>query len=333
MRDDDPPSSSLDSSKQFSAPSSTDRLGDYDVHPDFAIEPATAGETAFRHSGWAARRRQVWEALKRVGSSGSVLQAFSECGSGCWVQHSASKGAYRLSCNCCRSRWCIPCGVTRAAKLRRSVKGQLADWQRVRFVTVSLRHSDTPLKDQLDRLQRSYNELRKRDVWCRSITGAASFVEVKVSERDGLWHVHAHILCVGGWIDQRELSREWHKITGDSSIVDVRLARSSGEVAGYVTKYVTKPLDSSVFAHRDRLDEAITALRGRRLCNGSGELRKISASDTDVDAVDDWHTIGRLDDLLGDARTGNKAAAAILSLLNDRRQDKQRAPRERPPSG
>jgi hypothetical protein len=204
--------------------------------------------------------------------------------------------------------------VARAARLRASVAKQLEDWQKVRFITLTLRHSQTPLTDQIDRLLRSYRELRRRPAWTTSIDGAAAFVEVKISDRDGLWHPHLHIIAVGRWIDARALSREWHAVTGDSTIVDVQLAKSPAGVASYVVKYVTKPLDQSVVACPDRLDEAIVALKGRRLVNGSGVLRSIS-DDATPDGVDDWHTIGRLDALLDDARNGDAAAAAIVASL------------------
>lgn len=326
-----PQSSKLDSSKLLHGVDEVAPLRSYNVHPDYQLETATPGELSFRHSGWATQRRRVWESFQRVGVGGASLQAFAECGSGCWVQHSASKGQYRLSCNNCKSRWCVPCGVARAARLRRSVQQQLQDHERVRFITLTLRHSNTPLSDQLDRIQRDFRELRRRDVWTRAIEGAAAFLEVKVSSKTGLWHVHLHILAVGTWIDSKELSREWHKVTGDSSVVDVRLAKSKGGVAAYVTKYVTKPLDSSVLAAPDRLDEAIVAMRGRRLCNGSGSLRTITADDEPDDALDDWHTIGRLDQLLHDSRLGDKAAAAILALLRSRSSDVTRSPGRAPP--
>lgn len=299
----------------------------YDVHPDYVIESPTLNEAIFRHSGWQGRRRQVWEALKRVGSTGSTLQAFACCGSGCWVQHSAARGKYRLAFNACKSRWCVPCGTARAARLRASVEGALADWQRVRFVTLTLRHNRTALKDQIDRLYACFKELRRRPVWTDAVTGSAAFCEVKVSDKDGLWHPHLHVLCVGSWIDLKELKSTWHAVTGDSTIVDVELAQSAQGVAYYVTKYVTKPLDSSVFADPNKLDEAITALRGRRLVNGAGLLKGICDRPTDDD-VADWHNIGRLDDLLDDAGRGDAAALKILSLLTSpvRGKDLERPP-------
>lgn len=307
-------SSQVHSSKHLHGPAAEEVSWAYDVHPDFAVEPATLGERTFRHSGWWGTREKVWSALKRTGHRGAQMQAFAECGSGCWVQHSKSRGAFRTSSNCCKSRWCVPCGVARAARLRASVAKQLEDWQKVRFITLTLRHSQTPLTDQIDRLLRSYRELRRRPAWTTSIDGAAAFVEVKISDRDGLWHPHLHIIAVGRWIDARALSREWHAVTGDSTIVDVQLAKSPAGVASYVVKYVTKPLDQSVVACPDRLDEAIVALKGRRLVNGSGVLRSIS-DDATPDGVDDWHTIGRLDALLDDARNGDAAAAAIVASL------------------
>ncbi len=298
----------------------------YDVHPDYVIESPTLNEAIFRHSGWQSRRRQVWEALKRVGASGSSLQAFACCGSGCWVQHSAARNKYRLAFNACKSRWCVPCGNARAARLRASVEAALADFSRVRFVTLTLRHSNTPLTDQLDRLMRSFKELRRRSFWTDSVIGSAAFFEVKVSEHDGLFHPHLHVLCVGSWIDGKALSREWHAVTGDSTIVKVEEAKSTNGVAFYVTKYVTKPLDSSVFADPNKLDECITSLRGRRLVNGHGCLKGICDRAID-DGVADWINIGRLDELLNDAREGDQVAARILAQVNPVRQDNY----ERPP--
>lgn len=302
----------------------------YDVHPDYLLEPPTLQEHLFRHSGWQSRRRQVWEALKRVGSSGSTLQSFACCGSGCWVQHSKSRGKFRLSFNACKSRWCVPCGNARAARLRGSVSEALSDFRRVRFVTLTLRHSRTPLKDQIDRLQRSFKELRRRGFWSSAVTGSAAFLEVKVSDRDGLFHPHLHVLCVGSWIDGRALSREWHSVTGDSTIVKIEEAKSANGVAFYVTKYVTKPLDNSVFSDPNKLDEAIVALRGRRLVNGAGCLKGICDQPTD-DGICDWHNIGRLDALLDDARGGDSVAASILAQLSRLPQDEHERPP--PPSG
>lgn len=234
-----------------------------------------------------------------------------------------------MSFNACKSRWCVPCGVARAAKLRASVADVLSDWNRVRFVTLTLRHSDTPLSDQIDRLYRSFKELRRRPFWKGAVIGSAAFCEVKISERDGLWHPHLHVLCVGSWMDRFELSREWHSVTGDSTIVKIEQAKSQAGVAFYVTKYVTKPLDNSVFADPNKLDEAIVAMRGRRLVNGAGLLKGICAR-ADDDGIPDWHNIGRLETLLEDAAGGDTVAQKILFEVDRRRHAADASPA--PPS-
>ena len=52
-------------------------------------------------------------------------------------------------------------------------------------------------------------------------------------DRSGLWHPHYHAV----WLcrdkpDHAELSAEWHRITGDSLVVDVRPFDCAAELAG-----------------------------------------------------------------------------------------------------
>lgn len=55
------------------------------------------------------------------------------------------------------------------------------------------------------------------------VAGGTISAEVKRGANSGLWHVHMHaMLLAEGEPDQRELSREWHEITGDSHVVHVR---------------------------------------------------------------------------------------------------------------
>jgi hypothetical protein len=65
-------------------------------------------------------------------------------------------------------------------------------------------------------------------------------------------------------MSQGELSAEWHHVTRDSYIVDVRLVRDRGAVANYVVKYAAKPLSSSFLNRPNQLPEAIGAMAGRR---------------------------------------------------------------------
>lgn len=275
------------------------------VNSEFAIQPITAQESEFRHSSWAVLRSKTYEALKRVQTNSQRLDRFCNCGSGAWLYVSKTGDDLAMRCNKCKDRWCLACQRERAATITNALLSIMSA-RTCRFVTLTLRHSQTPLADQIDRLYRSFSTLRRRESWRENVKGGAGFLEVKIG-RDNLWHVHLHLILEGRWWDQREIASEWHAVTGDSSIVDVRKITDDGEAAGYVTKYVTKPAHSDVYHSPDRLDEMIVALRGRRLCMTFGTWRGIELEPDDASGIE-WQPIGSLDSLRSKAADGDPDA-------------------------
>lgn len=272
----------------------------------------TALEDNFRHNGWAERRLRVYRALHDLHRSEKVLSRFAHCGAQTSIE--SSKEGLRLLCDHCRNRCCQPCGSARAAIIRACLL-PLMENREVRFVTLTLRHSKTPLEDQLDRLYRSFNVLRRRKFWLSHVDGGAGFCEVKVSDKDGLWHPHLHLVVVGDFMDQKTLSQEWLAVTGDSSIVDISKVRETKTVGFYITKYVSKPLDSSLFADESLLQEAIVALSGRRLCMTFGSWRgtplvEVESSETS------WSRLGTTAELLeGLAINWPESVATVARIL------------------
>lgn len=278
-------------------------------HPDFRSTPATAEEESFRHSGWQDRRRQVWASMQRIHLPTSRLDRFAECGAALFVGVASDTGDLVLQCNRCRDRWCVPCGVENARRISDALCIAM-DAKKCRFVTLTRRHNSTPLRDQLDSLFACFNRLRERSFWEHTVTGGAYFVEAKVSEKTGQWHVHLHLIVTGHFLPQKALSAEWMAVTQDSSIVDVRSIEGSEHVARYVTKYVTKPADASVFACAEKLDEMIVALRGRRLCGTFGVWSKVKLTD---DGELPRHIVQQrsLANLLADVRSGDADATSL----------------------
>lgn len=285
--------------------------------PEFQVCPITISEAIFRHSGWRHQRQRVWESLLRIHANNARLDRFANCGASCSVEYSPSTQEVRYVGSCCHDRTCLPCGIARSGKIARALVAALPPGC-VRFITLTLRHNDNALRDQLDRLYACFLALRRRKFWLAGVTGGAAFLEVKLGEKDGRWHPHLHILVSGKWLDQKALSKEWLAVTGDSSIVDVRSVPDRAEVSGYVAKYAAKPLDGKVIDCPPKLDEAIISLRGRRLCFTFGDWRGI---DLDADAPDpgDWQRLGSLSALLSDTRSGDPAALQILDCLLNRR--------------
>ena len=298
---------SLDPSNQSGKPEDGIILaGGDDVHPEFRLEPIRLSEGQFRHGGWRHTRARVWTALKASTASRSCLHAFCNCGSGLWCQVNSSGDRARLVSNKCRSRWCLPCAADRAAIFRSRLL-QCVESKRIRFVTLTMRHNRTSLSDQLDRLLSCFLALRRRNWWKGVVTGGASFVECKVSAKSGMWHVHLHCLVEGSFMPQRDLSKEWMAVTGDSSIVDVRDARDETAVTSYVVKYVTKPADGTIFRDPERLLEMIMAMRGRRLCTTFGTWRGMRLSEVDDDG-EEWHSVASVSSIVADR-------GALLHLL------------------
>lgn len=315
MDDADPPGSSLTRSPETKSHAIAGIvLVGYEPPPtEYRTIPASEAELRFRHSSWRVQRQRVWDALLRTHASSRVLERFAECGANLIVMRRDDGNEHRLACDKCRSRYCQACGREQGAVLAENL-ATLCETDRTRFVTLTLRHNNLSLTDQLDRLYACFLMLRRRAFWKENCPDGAALVELKLSERTGRWHVHLHCLVHGRFIDQKKLSTEWLAVTGDSSIVDVRAVSDLGDVVRYVAKYVTKPLDASIFADANKLDEAIVALRGRRLCLTWGAWRGKPLREPPDDGHT-WTSVGSLERWWDRLRHGDAEAAPMIQHL------------------
>lgn len=76
---------------------------------------------------------------------------------------------------------------------------------------------------------------------------------------------HVHALVVGRWHPQARIAEAWRLATGDSSIVDVRLAHDVKEVTKYAVKFFTRSPEELASLYR--------ATCGRRRIEAVGQLR------------------------------------------------------------
>lgn len=268
---------------------------------EWQFPPITKSEASFWHSGHQRERKAVFHAYKATGRH-RVLHRFVNCGSDVRMfvrRRIGDELSFRIASYRCRDRFCPLCARCKSTIIARNVAALIKERGcRVRMITLTLRHSTTPLKDQLKRLTQSFNNLKRRDYWKRLVVGGVMFIEVKIG-RDGLWHVHCHIIAEGQFMPQDELSDEWHCVTGDSPVVDVREICSAEAAAKYVAKYGSKPCDRGVIFAPSRLLEAIAALKGSRLCTTFGEWRgkRLSSPDDDNDNVG-WEEVGTLKNIM-----------------------------------
>jgi hypothetical protein len=219
-----------------------------------------------------------------------------------------------MTCNHCHDRLCQPCQVARRAALVEAILHAMAGSDHnVRFLTFTTKHNHSPLADQLDRLYLAFKTLRRRPLWKSTVVGGAFFLEVKVG-RDGLYHPHLHVLAAGVFIDQQALKRDWYAVTGDSYVVDIRPVPDPLKRASYVTKYATKPADSSIIRDPAKLDEFIVAIKGRRLYQPFGSWRALLPSDDEDEPKRVLIPLGSIYQICARAADGDHACRMWWSM-------------------
>jgi Replication protein len=293
----------------------------------FDVPRASGSETAFRHSSWKMSRVKIDASMVRTMTPLKRLDRFRNCGAQAWVERHTD-GSLRVASFNCNDRLCEACGRGRAAVIAGVLQSQI-EVDKCRFVTLTAAHVQMPLRDQIARIYQCFSNLRRHRTWKDHVTGGAAFCEIKVSARTGKWHVHLHLIVTGSYLPQRMLSDAWQVATGDSRIVDIRAIPESKDVARYVTKYVTKPIDQTVYADPDKLDEAVVALRGRRLCFTFGSWRGLELQPARP-SDEGWQALERLDSIRIRADHGDSDAQRIIEALY-RNRNLSNQPLERPP--
>lgn len=218
-----------------------------------------------------------------------------------------------LQSYCCKDRFCEMCQTEKRGPLRSRIERRCKSaGDNVRFFTFTLRHSNTPLPDQVRRLRHSLRLLHRRAWWKEHCIGGFDCIECKPAKHGTGWHVHAHCLVQGKWIDQRQLSHVWHAITGDSSVVDVERKGTPEAMARYATKYATKALHEEVYLSPHLLDEAMIGLRGLRLTQGWGTWHDVE--DEPKETLEHASPIGTIVDLVHASLAGDPGARLYLQM-------------------
>ncbi len=252
--------------------------------------------TTFRHSGWRRERRLVAASLVRTNQPTCRREAFRWCGSDAYVLQSLTDpGVYRIAGSSCHDRFCLPCARERSNAIALNVLERVKG-KSLRFLTLTVKSTDETLKDRLDHLYSSFQTLRRRAFWTSRVTGGVAFLELKWNSESCSWHPHFHIVIEGRYMAQQKLKSIWWAITGDSHIVDIRLVRDVETAARYVTKYASKPFNNSFVNRPIRLDEAVLALKGRKLLTTFGDWRGITLQRPPDPTA--WVNIGPLEDFL-----------------------------------
>ena len=214
---------------------------------------------------------------------------------------------------CKKHLLCPLCAIRRGAK---ALAAYLARWQVIQAKKPALRPFLVTLtvKDGPDLLERFRHLFKgQAELWMRKhrgrgsvldgVQGAVWSYEVKRGTGSGVWHPHLHMIALAEvQPDAERLSREWHQITGDSYIVDVRPISQDDPASGFVEvfKYAVK------FSDQEPADtvHAWETLKGKRLLASSGCFRGVDVPDELTDDCSDLDGLPYMDLLYRHTRAG-----------------------------
>lgn len=272
----------------------------------------------------------------RVGTTHQAMAAKVEaCGDYLQFRHFFTVDKVKLHAAqfCKKHLLCPLCAIRRGAK---ALAAYLQRWDAIQLQRPGLRPFLVTLtvKDGPDLAER-FKHLHKcqRELWMQKhrgrgsvldgVEGAVWSYEVKRGKGSGIWHPHLHMIALAQSIpDAEKLSREWHHITGDSFIVDVRPISQEDPVSGFIEvfKYAVK------FSDQEPADtvHAWETLRGKRLLASSGCFRGVVIPDDLMDDASDVEGLPFMDMLYRFSRAG----AYSLELVTHGQEQAKKAPKK-----
>lgn len=221
---------------------------------------------------------------------GKFSSRLQNCRRWAWfVQHTETK-KLRVMSSRCKLRWCPICRDVSRMITTMAVDEWLQIQRYPKMITLTLKHNDDPLQIQIKKLYDSFRALRRRALIKNSITGGVWFFQLKLNLQTGQWHPHIHCLVAGKYLPHAKLKQLWHKITGDSTIVDIRPVKDLENASTEVARYATSPADIT----RMSLEQAIDvyyATKSRRICGSWGTAKSITLKPLPQDDSEDWNKI------------------------------------------
>ena len=283
-----------------------------DVPPDEAAH-ASALSRSFRHSFWCNRRTMTEQALLRADVPYKQITRFRECGSQAFVYRSEkTPDKLMIKCDRCKNRWCEACNRERRTIIQRNLRANYPK-ARTRFLTLTVK-SQSDLRTVTDHLFKSWQKLRRQKQYAKRITGGIWFLELTRNVKTNEWHPHLHIVYTGSYLDHTKLSKDWHNITGDSFVVDIREIPNPEIAIGYVTKYASKAIPREVWSSVESMAELIRDYKDQKLIGVFGTWRGLKL--TQIPESDEgWTPVAPLWKIISYARMGIEWATKMLNDL------------------
>lgn len=202
---------------------------------------------------------------------------------------------------CKKHLLCPFCAARRGAKMLHQnlpkIESVIAEnpARKLALVTLTVKNGHD-LRERYQHLRRSLRKLNQRRTnalkgqqWTEWAKVAGAVRAVEITNKGQGWHPHAHlVVLLDDWIDRDALQEEWHEITGDSYLVDIRRIKPKQTEAGGLSiidglaecfKYAVKFSDMEL----DLTWQAYQVLKGKRLIDAFGVFRGIQLPESLTD--------------------------------------------------
>lgn len=244
------------------------------------------------------------------GEESRQYAAFRSCRTRAWFLRHRETGKLTVLSNACRVRGCPFCSRSRGIQIAFNLEPWVKSLRDPKHLTLTLRHSDRPLPEQIDHLYKSFQKLRRYRSWQRIVSGGLWFAQVTRNQKAGQWHPHLHVILDAGFYPHGDLSRDWLKATETSDNVYIRHIEDTQKAVRDASRYVARPGWMHTLSLDQRL-ELLTAFSSRRLCGAFGTARKADLLKVRKLDPDEWERIGNFADVVHLARTNTQAAAIV----------------------
>lgn len=302
-------------------------LIDAETHLQDPVQARTARERG------TLERSQLADRL-RAEDAGDLAMKLDGCGTPLGLT-CACCGARRTVEVACKRRWCPACAwiVARERLAKYERAADTMKWPL--FITLTVRN--TPDPEIIRDLRGWWSKMRRRKLMSDKVTGGISTIEV--TEGEGGWHPHLHILAdcrwlalhvpAPAWTDSEavkrqkydharlELSALWSQVIGQEQASVLALRKPPGECLRYALKYAVK--GSTLIESKLPIAPLIRVLSKSRMLSAFGSMHGLKLDDPEDEKpgtvcmecqnVTDWipdHVIDLIHARAIDLKNGNR---------------------------
>lgn len=230
------------------------------------------------------------------------------CRTRSWFIRNQVSGRVRLATKQCRLRWCYHCGESRQRFITQAVSAWYNHAMDPKLLTVTVKHSKEPLKEQIDFLYKSFARLRSRKLLKEKVRGGVWFFQVTYNSKTETWHPHIHALLDADYMSHNYLMSLWEKITNGSTIVHIRRVNNPERSLSHNARYAARPSSLRTIPET-KWPELYEAFTKRRICGTWGTAKSISLRAKKPTDSGDWKAIGDFSTVLALIRDDENAKA------------------------